>query len=84
MGGIAATAGGRLWSAFMYDWILEADIHRYQHALTETTDRMMRDRLTRLLGLTRQRLFEANIAAAHERHRLQHQAPASAACRDED
>lgn len=47
----------------MYDWILEADLYRYQRALMETTDRTTRDRLTRMIGSARGRLFEASLAA---------------------
>lgn len=51
----------------MYDWIIEADIIRYQRALTDITDRQMRDRIARLLGQARSRLFEASIAATRAR-----------------
>jgi len=52
----------------MYDWIIEADLYRYQQALSETNDRATKDRLMRLIGSARQRLFQANLAAAKTAH----------------
>lgn len=52
----------------MYDWIIEADLYRYQQALSETHDRAAKDRLTRLIASARQRLFQANLAAAKAAH----------------
>jgi hypothetical protein len=44
----------------MCDWIKEADPYRHQRALDEATDRPTRERLTKLIGTTRARLFQAN------------------------
>ena len=45
----------------MYDWIIEADIHRYNRALRTEENRADRERLTYLRDRAKQRLATARL-----------------------